>query len=133
MRVYLCRHAKAAPGDPDEARPLTAKGHDQAKALGERLVRAEPRPTAVVSSPLVRARETARAVADALGLGVELDARLAPGATLADLELIAAEREGPFVTVGHQPDCSEIVLALTGFDPGFPVGSVQAIELGAGG
>jgi phosphohistidine phosphatase len=132
VRVYLCRHAKAAHGDPDETRPLTAKGHEQAKALAERLARAEPRPTAVVSSPLVRARETAGAVAAALNLIVELDARLAPGATLTDIEAIAAERKGPFVTVGHQPDCSEIVFALTGFDPGFPVGSVQAVELGTG-
>ena len=128
--VYLCRHAKAAPGDPDEARPLTAKGLEQARMLGERLAQATPRPTAVVSSPLVRARETANAIAEALGLIVELDERLVPGATLASIEAIAAERAGPFATVGHQPDCSEIVFALTGVDPGFPVGSVHAIELG---
>ena len=130
MLVYLCRHAKAAPGDPDETRPLTDVGLEQARDLGKHLARAEPRPTAVVSSPLVRARQTAAPVADALGVSVEIDERLVPGATLASIEAIAAERDSPFVTVGHQPDCSEIVLALTGADPGFPVGSVHAIELG---
>ena len=111
-------------------RQLTAKGIRQARKLGAELARADPRPTAVVSSPLVRARETAGEVADALGLSVEVDERLVPGATLASIEAIAAEREAPFVTVGHQPDCSEIAFALTGVDPGFPVGSMQAIDLG---
>jgi phosphohistidine phosphatase SixA len=32
-------------------------------------------------------------------------------------------------TVGHQPDCSEIAVALTGSDPGFPVAGVAEIEL----
>lgn len=130
MLVYLCRHAQAAPGDPDELRELTATGVVQASTLAGRLAGADPRPTAVVSSPLVRARQTAAPVAEALGVEVEVDERLAPGATLSSLEAITAERDAPFVTVGHQPDCSEIVLALTGADPGFPVGSVRAIEVG---
>jgi len=128
--VYLCRHAEAAPGDPDELRELTRNGVEQANALAARLAGATPRPTAVVSSPLVRARQTAAPVAEALGVEVEVDGRLAPGATAASVEAIAAERTTPFATIGHQPDCSEIVLALHGVDPGFPVGSAHALELG---
>jgi len=37
MKVVLVRHAEAAPGDPDELRTLTPAGHEQARALGERL------------------------------------------------------------------------------------------------
>ena len=37
VRVYLCRHAKAAPGEPDDLRELTPKGRRQAEALGEQL------------------------------------------------------------------------------------------------
>src|SRR6185295_10745717 len=61
--VYLCRHAAAAPGDPDELRPLTPEGTDQARRLGERLAAKEPPPAVVVSSPLVRARRTAELIA----------------------------------------------------------------------
>ncbi|MFN8222960.1 MAG: histidine phosphatase family protein [Gaiellales bacterium] len=129
MLVYLCRHAQAAPGTPDEERPLTDAGVAQARMLGAHLAAAAPRPSAVLSSPLLRARQTAAEVAAALSLTPEVDDRLSPGATVADLSALAAEREGPFVTVGHQPDCSEIVLTLTGADPGFPVASMQRVEL----
>ena len=57
VRLFLVRHAEAAPGEPDELRRLTAAGRDAARALGEQL--APQHPTAVVSSPLLRARETA--------------------------------------------------------------------------
>lgn len=130
MLVYLCRHAEAAPGEPDESRTLTDEGRRQARTLGEQLAAVDPLPTAVVSSPLTRAQETAAAIAEPLGLAVETDVRLAPGATLESLIVIAAERDTPFATVGHQPDCSEIVLALTGEDPGFGVGSMRPIEVG---
>ena len=36
---------------------------------------------------------------------------------------------GPVATVGHQPDCSEIALALIGRDPGFPVAGMAELEL----
>ena len=77
-------------------------------------------PTLVVSSPLLRARETAAAIARAAGAELRIDERLAPGAAADDV-LAAVEGAGEtVVTVGHQPDCSEIALALAGADPGFP-------------
>ena len=63
MRIFLVRHAQAAPGDPDELRPLTPEGQAAARALAERL--AAEQPTAVVSSPLLRARQTADEIARA--------------------------------------------------------------------
>jgi phosphohistidine phosphatase SixA len=102
--VYLCRHAKAAPGEPDELRELTGKGRRQAEALGDRLAAATQPPVLVLTSPLVRARQTAEAIAAATGAALEVDRRLAPGATLAALRDAVAAAKGPVATVGHQPD-----------------------------
>ena len=58
MRLYLVRHAEAAPGEPDELRPLTEGGRGQARALGKRLVSEDAAPAVILTSPLLRARET---------------------------------------------------------------------------
>ena len=129
MRVYLCRHAKAAPGEPDEVRPLTPEGVDQAQRLGERPAAERVPPALVLSSPLLRARQTAEAIARATGADLRTDPRLAPGATVDGLHALVAEFAAPLAAVGHQPDCSEIAVALTGSDPGFAPGAVHAIEI----
>src|SRR5579859_958233 len=117
MRLVIVRHAEAAPGDPDELRPLTPQGRVQAHALADELRRHGVAAAAVVTSPLLRARETA----DALGLGEPLiDERLAPGATAADIRDAATGRGETVVVVGHQPDCGEAVLALAGREVAFP-------------
>lgn len=128
MRVYLVRHAKAEPGEPDELRPLAKKGRKQARALGERF--AADGIDAVVSSPLLRARETAEAIAKAAGLEVQLDERLAPGATAADLRAVVAGRGERVVAVGHQPDCGRIAAAISGGpEPEYPTAGVCELEL----
>jgi len=69
-------------------------------------------PELVLASPLLRARETAAAIAKATGAELRIDERLAPGAGPEDV-LAAIEGGGDIVvTVGHQPDCSEIAAAL---------------------
>ena len=127
MRLFLVRHAEAAPGEPDDLRPLTSAGRNTARELAQRL--AVEHPEAVVSSPLLRARETAAAIAEASGVAAETDERLAPGATADDLRAAAAGRGETIVAVGHQPDCTEIVLALTGEEVRFPAGAVHEVEL----
>jgi phosphohistidine phosphatase SixA len=124
VRLFVVRHAEAAPGEPDELRPLTDAGRAAARSLGEQL--AMQNPTAVLSSPLLRARETADAIARAAGLTAEADERLAPGATADDVRAIAQDG---LVIVGHQPDCSEIVLELTGREVSFAPGSMHEVEL----
>jgi phosphohistidine phosphatase len=117
MRLLVVRHAEAAPGEPDELRPLTAEGLAHARALGERLRADGIAPDAVVTSPLLRARETATA----LGLGSpEIDDRLAPGASPEDVRDAARGRGDTVVVVGHQPDCGAAVLALVGREVAFP-------------
>ena len=127
MRLILVRHAKAAPGYPDASRPLTPEGREAAAALAEQLRAASP--DAVISSPLLRARETAAPIAAAAGVELEVDARLVPGATADDVRAAVAGRGETVVTVGHQPDCSEIVFELTGREVRFPTASFQEVEL----
>src|SRR3954471_14674818 len=127
MRLVLVRHAEAAPGDPDDLRALTPAGHEQARSLGERLRAQGIQPHAVLSSPLLRARETA---AD-LGFGEPVAvAELAPGATVHDMRAAVADRGEIVVVVAHQPDCSRITGQLrNGEEPAFPPAGAQLIEL----
>jgi phosphohistidine phosphatase len=127
VRVFLVRHAEAAPGEPDDLRSLTPAGRETARAVGTQL--AERNPDHVLTSPLLRARQTAELVARASSLEAVPDERLAPGATADSLREAVAQRSGTVVAVGHQPDCSEIVLALTGRDVSFAPGAVQELEL----
>jgi phosphohistidine phosphatase len=132
VRVYLVRHADAAPGDPDELRPLTPHGRQQARDLGARLAAEGAAGAAVITSPLLRARETAEEIARALGTAAEPDERLAPGATADAVREAADERGDVVVAVGHQPDCGRIAAALTGGpEPPFPKAGVVAIDLPA--
>jgi phosphohistidine phosphatase len=129
MLVFLVRHAHAKSGDPDELRELSERGREEAKAVASRLAGHETPPALVLASPLLRARQTAAEIARAAGAELRVDERLAPGAT-ADLLLEALEGvDGPVAAVGHQPDCSEIFLELTGTDPGFPTAGVAELTV----
>src|SRR5437588_12971001 len=102
MRLLIVRHAEAAPGNPDELRPLTPGGRAQARALGDRLREQGLEPDAVVSSPLLRARETA----NALGLGAPaVDEQLAPGPSPADVRGAAPGRSETVRAGGHKTGC----------------------------
>jgi phosphohistidine phosphatase len=130
VQLVIVRHAEAAAGDPDELRPLTPEGREAARALGERLAAEGVRPDAVLTSPLLRARETAQELARPAGLDPEPDERLAPGATAEGVRAAAAERGETVVVVGHQPDCSQIAAALTGGpEPAFSPCAMLAVEL----
>jgi phosphohistidine phosphatase len=117
MRLYLVRHAEAAPGEPDELRPLTPEGRSQARALGERLAADGVEVDALLTSPLLRARQTGDELADALGVDGEPDERLAPGATLELVRAAVGDRGESVLVVGHQPDCGQIAAAITGTEP----------------
>lgn len=119
IEVYLLRHAHA--GDPakwtgdDAERPLSAKGRKQAERLGRFLAERGFQPDAIVTSPKLRARETAELVAVPLNAGIESDQRLG-GPLDADLlaQIIDEAGGGRAVLVGHDPDFSELAAALCG-------------------
>ena len=115
LQLHFLRHAHA--GDPegwtgdDAARPLSAKGEGQAERLGAFLAGVAFRPDAIVSSPKVRARQTAEIVAGHLGAEVRLDERLGGGFDATTVDAILADLGGPSrpVLVGHDPDFSELL------------------------
>jgi len=129
VRLYLVRHAEAAPGEPDELRPLTPDGRKQARELGRRMRDELTAPEAILTSPLLRARETGGELSRALDVEAEPDDRLAPGATADDVRAVLVGRGDPVVIVGHQPDCGQIAAALAGGpEPRFPAGSLVIVE-----
>ena len=130
MRLYLVRHAKAEQGEPDELRALTPDGRAAARDLGRRLAADGVAPDAVLTSPLLRARETAEEIARATGAEAEPVDVLAPGATVEDVTYAVTGRGETVVVVGHQPDCGQIAAALTGGDePPFPTAGLAVIDL----
>ena len=125
IQLHLLRHAHA--GDPagwrgsDDERPLSAKGEDQAERLGRFLAGVDFAPDAIVSSPKVRAVQTAEIVAKALvakalDVEVRLDERLAGELDLVTIEAILFDLDEPVrpVLVGHDPDFSELAATLSG-------------------
>lgn len=130
MQLYLVRHAEAAGGEPDELRALTPAGREQARSLGARFRESGVRPDAILTSPLLRARETGTLIGRELGLDSATDERLAPGATAETVANVVAGLGEVVVLVGHQPDCSRIAAALSGGpEPDFPPAGSFAVAL----
>jgi phosphohistidine phosphatase len=130
VRLVIVRHAEAEPGEPDELRRLTAAGRRAASAVGERLAREGLSPDAVLTSPLLRARETGAEIARAAGIAAEPDERLLPGATADAVRDAVAGRGETVVVVGHQPDCGLVAAALGGGpEPRFPPAGTAVVEL----
>jgi phosphohistidine phosphatase len=118
--LRLLRHAHA--GDPEKwrgpaaERPLSDKGRRQAERLGRLLAAIDDRPDAFVTSPKVRARETAELAARDIGARVVVDERLGGPLELATLEAILRDVGDPAkpCLVGHDPDFSELLTQLVG-------------------
>jgi phosphohistidine phosphatase len=130
MRVFLVRHAEAESGEPDELRELTPAGREAARAVGERLAAEGVTVDAVLTSPLLRARQTGEEIARPLGATSEPAEELAPGATADGVRAAVAGRSEAVVVVGHQPDCGHIAAELgDGEEPRFPPAGMVALEL----
>jgi len=135
--LYFLRHAHA--GDPmawdgpDEARPLSNKGERQADRLGRFLVSVRFTPDIFITSPKLRASQTADIVATHLGTRVEIDDRLASSFSVDMLEdvLRDAGDADRAVVVGHDPDFSALVAGLCGA-PDIPMrkGALARIDIG---
>lgn len=118
--LHLLRHAHAGGPStwdgPDERRPLSDKGEQQADRLGRFLAEIGFQPDAIITSPKVRAAQTAEIVGRRLGVPVGVDARLGAELGIGALEGVlrdAGDPERP-VIVGHDPDFTELVAILCG-------------------
>ena len=117
---YFVRHGIAVDGaeweGADYDRPLTEKGREKMTKVGKQLARLEIEADAIVSSPLVRARQTADILAASLRCVVEEDARLGGGFDPGALAGILRDRAGvqTLVLVGHEPNMSATVGSVIG-------------------
>jgi phosphohistidine phosphatase len=110
--IYLLRHGDAEDGDGDDAgRHLTPKGERQAEAAGRALAVRGAAIDNCLTSPKLRAAETARLACEPLGLEPEIAVELGGGRF--DALRLAAGR-GDVLLVGHEPDFSAEVARLTG-------------------
>jgi phosphohistidine phosphatase len=110
--IYLLRHGDAEdPNGDDASRRLTAKGERQAAAAGGALAAMQIEIEACLTSPKVRAAETARLACESLAVEPETAAELRGGSF--DSPALAAGR-GHVLLVGHEPDFSDEVARLTG-------------------
>ena len=125
--IYLLRHGDAEDGEgkPDADRTLTEKGRRQAEAAGTALAALSETIDACLSSPKVRAAETARIACRQLGVEVELTEDLRGGPF--DSAELAAGR-GNVLLVGHEPDFSEEVARLTGANVKLRKGGIAAVD-----
>jgi phosphohistidine phosphatase len=132
MEIYVLRHGiaveRGARGyEKDSARPLTKEGEDKMRQIANAMLAMGLQFDLILSSPLVRAKQTAQIVAQELGERVTLTEFLAPGANA--LELIAEindEKPQRVLLVGHEPDLSSLISVL------FTGDSSASIELKKG-
>jgi phosphohistidine phosphatase len=117
--ILFLRHAKSDwsdPGQPDLDRPLTKRGLDDAPGIGQMLARFECVPDIILSSPALRARQTAELAAKACGYEGSLhweDSFYGGSshALITALQRLPDTLERPLV-VGHNPTLEETVSVL---------------------
>ena len=125
--IWLLRHGEAEEGGPDAERKLTEKGRRQARAAGAAFKAAGIEIDACLSSPKVRAADTAKLACEPLGVEVQLEPKLAGGPF--DPEQLAAGL-GEVLLVGHDPDISMAIHTLTGAQVRMKKGGLAGFERG---
>jgi phosphohistidine phosphatase len=127
--IWLLRHGDAEDGSPDAERPLTDKGREQARAAGDALKALGVEVDACLTSPKVRAADTARIVCERLdGVEPELEPKLSGGPF--DAQALAAGLGDDVLLVGHDPDFSMAVHSLTGAQVRMKKGGLAGVEKG---
>ena len=126
--LWLLRHGDAAEGSPDAERPLTSKGEKHASAAGRALKALGVELDACLTSPKVRAAETARLACQEVAVEPQHEPKLAGGPF--DGEALAAGLGDNVLLVGHDPDLSMAVHSLTGAQVRMKKGGLAGIEKG---
>jgi phosphohistidine phosphatase len=133
-QLWLLRHGEAVPHDgDDDARPLTDRGREQSRAAGRALAALDVPVHVCLTSPKVRARETAELACAELGIEAVEHAALRSGFDAGDArELLAGERDQRVLVVGHEPDFSQVVHDLTGARVHLKKGGLAGVRLDGG-
>ena len=118
MQLYFLRHGEADwPGwtKPDDERPLTDFGKKEVRQVAKFLNRLKVKPDVIVSSPLPRALQTAEVATEQLKTKLRQDEALEPGFGISELSTVLnRHRSKILMLVGHEPDFSSVISALTG-------------------
>jgi len=125
--LWLLRHAEAADGAPDDERPLTERGFRHADAAGRALAYLGETIDACLSSPKLRAVQTAERACEPLGVEVRIEPRLS-GEPFDVRELIAGL--GNVLLVGHDPSFSMTLHDLTGAQARLKKGGLAGVDEG---
>ncbi len=125
--IWLLRHgdAEAGEGKTDAERELTEKGERQSVAAGKALKALGVELDVCLTSPKVRAKQTAELACEQLSVPVEEDERLA-GGDFDPLEVGAGR--GEVMLVGHEPDFSQAVALVTGSRVKMKKGGIAALD-----
>jgi phosphohistidine phosphatase len=141
MRIYLVRHSEAmnrVPPMPDEARCLSARGRVSFREMARRFREAGGKPSRILTSPLIRAVQTAEILSEAIRYEGEVlaDPRLSPGFDVAKLNAVLDDcpAETEIAIVGHEPDLGDILTRLLSLPQGVAMrkGSIAALDLPIG-
>lgn len=118
MQLYFLRHGEADWPHwtkPDDERPLTDFGKKEVRQVGNFLKRLDVKANLVVTSPLPRALQTAEIAAEQLKAKLQQDEALEPGFGITGLRtLLERHYSKALMLVGHEPDFSSVISALTG-------------------
>jgi phosphohistidine phosphatase len=125
--LWLLRHAEAADGSPDDQRPLTERGVRQAQDAGRALEQLGVSLDACLSSPKVRAVQTAQHACAPLGIEVTIDKRLS-GEPFDAYDLAAGMND--VLLVGHDPSFTLTLHDLTGAQARMKKGGLAGIAKG---
>ena len=125
--LWLLRHAEAEDGLPDDERPLTERGAMHADAAGRALAVLGVHLDACLSSPKLRAVQTAERVCESLGIPVTITPALS-GEPFDVQELTAGL--GDVLLVGHDPSFSLLLHDLTGTQARMKKGGLAGISKG---
>jgi phosphohistidine phosphatase len=125
--LWMLRHAEAVDGQPDDERPLTERGVRQATDAGLALARLGVQLDACLSSPKLRAAQTAELACEPLGLPVTIEPALS-GEPFDVHALVAGL--GEVLLVGHDPSFTLTLHDLTGAQARMRKGGVAAIAKG---
>lgn len=114
MELLLWRHAEAEDGVPDLDRKLTAKGEKQARRVATWLHDRLPGSARILTSPAVRAQQTAAALAALADRKVKVIAQLAPGTEPGEFLRAVGwpDARSTIVAVGHQPTIGLVASTL---------------------
>jgi phosphohistidine phosphatase len=118
MQLYFFRHGEADwPGwtKPDDERPLTDSGKTEVRQVAKFLNRLKVKPDLIVTSPLPRALQTAAGAAEQLKTKLRQDEALEPGFGVTQFRAVLKRHHSKvLMLVGHEPDFSSVISALTG-------------------